>query len=82
MDLLKLIDELRTYRAQIEEAIAAMEGLARRRGLSTRDPRRPEKKAAKGGAKSARKPRAKNASLRPKLVKTKRGRPVRGGKSG
>jgi len=31
MDLIKLLAELREYRAQIEEAIAAMEDLARRR---------------------------------------------------
>ena len=31
MDLVKLVAELREYRAQIEEAIAAMEELARRR---------------------------------------------------
>jgi len=31
MDLVKLVAELREYRAQIEEAIAAMEQLARRR---------------------------------------------------
>jgi hypothetical protein len=32
MDILKVIEELRAYRAQIEEAIAALENLARRRG--------------------------------------------------
>lgn len=68
MDLLKLIDELRTYRAQVEEAIAAMEELARRRGLTARDRKRLEKRSASG---SARKPRAKNVRLRPKLVKQK-----------
>lgn len=37
MDLLKLVEELRTYRAQVEEAIASMEELARRRDLADRD---------------------------------------------
>jgi len=32
MDVVKVIEDLRAYRAQIEEAIAALEGLARRRG--------------------------------------------------
>jgi hypothetical protein len=31
MDLLKLVAELREYRAQVEEAIASLEELARRR---------------------------------------------------
>jgi hypothetical protein len=82
MDLLKLIDGLRAYRAQVEEAIAAMEELARRRGLTARERRRLEKEAAQGSTKNARKPRGKNTRLRPKLVKPKRGRPVRKGKSG
>lgn len=32
MDVLKVIAELRAYRAQIDEAIAALESLARRQG--------------------------------------------------
>jgi hypothetical protein len=32
MDVVKVIEDLRAYRAQIEEAIAALESLARRRG--------------------------------------------------
>jgi hypothetical protein len=32
MDVVKVIEDLRDYRAQIEEAIAALETLARRRG--------------------------------------------------
>lgn len=80
MDLLKLIDELRAYRAQIAEAIAAMEELARRRGLSGRDRQRLAKKKPRGAPKNAGKPRV-GVQLRPKLVKRKRGRPVRKGKS-
>jgi hypothetical protein len=82
MDLLKLIEELRTYRAQVEEAIAATEELARSQGLTTRDRKRLEKKPARGRAKKARKPQAKIRRPRAALVKQKRGRPVRRGKSG
>ena len=32
MNVVKVIEELRAYRAQIEEAITALESLARRRG--------------------------------------------------
>lgn len=32
MDVTKVIADLKAYRAQIDEAIAALEGLARRRG--------------------------------------------------
>jgi hypothetical protein len=81
MDLLKLIDELRTYRAHVEEAIAAMEELARGRGFSARDRQRLEKKTPKRTRTNARKPRAKDVRLRPKLVKQKRGRSIRKGKS-
>ena len=37
MDLLKLVAELREYRAQVIEAITALEDLARRRQESGRD---------------------------------------------
>ena len=39
MDLLKLVAELREYRAQVIEAIAALEDLARRRHESGREPK-------------------------------------------
>jgi hypothetical protein len=82
MDLLKLIDDLRAYRAQVEEAIAAMEELARRRGLTARERNRLEKQAGQGSAKNARKSRVKDTRMRPRLVKPKRGRALRKGKSG
>lgn len=46
MDLLKLIAELREYRAQVEEAIASMEELARRRHPSGAGVKNPVKKSA------------------------------------
>ncbi len=78
MDLLKLIDGLRVYRTQLEEAIAAMEELARRRGLSARERKRREAKPVAGAGK----PSARDRSLRPKLVQQKRGPRARGRKSG
>jgi len=57
MDLIKLIAELQTYRSQVEEAIAAMEQLALRRGT-------PRRRVKRTGRKAARK-----APPRPMLVK-------------
>jgi hypothetical protein len=61
MDLIKLLAELREYRAQIEEAIAAMEELARRRygsrprrKVSGRKPSRPRAKAKPSKRRAAR----------------------------
>ena len=62
MDLIKLIAELRTYRSQVEEVIAAIEELALRRSAPRRAARRAARKAAP------------KAAPRPVLVKT---RPVR-----
>ncbi len=72
MDLLKLIEELRTYRAQVEEAIASMEELARRRGLPDRDRQRSPKAVRTRAKNAGKQTRVKHP--RPKLVK-KRGRP-------
>jgi hypothetical protein len=64
MDLQNLIDDLRTYRAQLEDAIAAMEELARRQGLRDRGRKRREKGAAGIPTKHARKARPKELPLR------------------
>lgn len=56
MDLNKLISELRTYRSQVQEAIAAMEALALRRGAPHRRVKRTARRAA-------------GKRLRPMLVK-------------
>jgi len=62
MDLMKLVAELREYRAQVVEAITALEDLARRRhpsiqGSSTFVKKAPKRRRARAG--SATKPMGK-----------------------
>lgn len=75
MDLIKLISELRTYRSQVQEAIAAMEELALRRG----SPRRRVKRTARKATGRTRGPRPILVKAMP--VKRKRRRAVRKSKS-
>jgi len=63
MDLLKLVAELRVYRAQVEEAIAAMEDLARRRHLSGDGPKLPKSPQRRGPKPS---PTSKSSALKKK----------------
>jgi hypothetical protein len=57
MDLIKLVAELREYRAQVQEAIAALEDLARRRHPTSSPAKTPAKRPV-GRPRSKTKPAA------------------------
>jgi hypothetical protein len=62
MDLLKLVAELREYRAQVEEAIASLEELSGRRTRAGTDAKIPAKRSQRRGPVKAKRRAGKNKS--------------------